>query len=167
MKKKETYQFSLSEEGLQFVKKEMKRYEIKRSALLPCLYRIQKENGGWVPLEAITYLSQIMDIPESQIHEVLKFYTLYNTKPVGRLHVQICCNLSCAMNGARELVSYLCQQFQTKESEISEDGSMTISRVECLGACDQAPVAQVNEKYIGPLHKDTAVSQIKKLLKDL
>ena len=72
MKSKNPQKFSLSEEGLQFVKNEMKRYETKRSALLPCLYRIQKENGGWISPEAVSYLSQIMDIPESHISEVSK-----------------------------------------------------------------------------------------------
>ena len=167
MKNKNSPVFSLSEEGLQFVKKEMKRYETKRSALLPCLYRVQKENRGWISQESISYLSQIMDIPESHINEVLKFYTLYNSSPVGRLHIQVCCNLSCAMNGARELVSHLCQHFHTKEGQISADGSVTISRVECLGACEKAPVAQVNDKYIGPLKKDTVAAQIQKILKEI
>ena len=83
------------------------------------------------------------------------------------MHIQVCCNLSCAMNGARELVTHLCQYFNTKENQISTDGSVTISRVECLGACDQAPVAQINDKYIGPLNKNTVTSQIQKLLKEV
>ena len=158
--------FQLSQEGLEFVKKELKRYETKRSAILPCLYRVQKENGGWIPPSAISYLSQIMDLPEAWIQEVLKFYTMYNTKPVGRLHIQVCCNLSCAMNGSRELVKHLCQEFNVKEGKNSTDGAVTISRVECLGACDIAPMAQVNDRYVGPLKKETVVQQMKQLLTD-
>ncbi|MYE07560.1 MAG: NAD(P)H-dependent oxidoreductase subunit E [Oligoflexia bacterium] len=157
--------FQLSEEGLAFVQKEMKRYETKRSAILPCLYRVQKENGGWVSPKAVSHLSQIMDIPEAQINEVLLFYTMYNKHPVGKLHIQVCCNLSCAMNGSRELVDRLCNSFNVKEGEQSADGMVTISRVECLGACDIAPMAQVNEEYIGPLNKETVVDQVKGLLK--
>lgn len=157
--------FQLSEEGLAFVKKEMNRYETKRSAILPCLYRVQKENGGWVSPGAVSYLSQVMDIPEAQINEVLLFYTMYNKRPVGKLHIQVCCNLSCAMNGSRELVDHLCNNFHVKEGEKSTDDMVTISRVECLGACDIAPMAQVNETYIGPLKKETVVDQIKGLLK--
>ena len=145
--------FQLSEEGLDFVKKELTRYETKRSAILPCLYRVQKENGGWVSPEAVSYLSKVMEIPEAYINEVLLFYTMYNKKPVGKLHIQVCCNLSCAMNGGRELMEQLCDSFNVKEGEISADEAVTISRVECLGACDIAPMAQVNDKYVGPLKK--------------
>lgn len=155
--------FKLSEEGLKFVQREMKRYETRRSALLPCLYRVQKENGGWVPPEAVSYLSQVMSIPESQIHEVLNFYTLYNKKPVGRLHVQVCCNLSCAMNGAQEVVRHLCEHFKTRPEVRSPGGEVTISKVECLGACDKAPVAQVGDQYVGPLNKGTVIKQLKEL----
>lgn len=157
--------FQLSQAGLEFVQKEMKRYETKRSAILPCLYRVQKENGGWVSPEAISYLSQVMEIPEAYINEVLLFYTMYNKKPVGKLHIQVCCNLSCAMNGGRELVEHLCDSFNVKEGEMSTDGAVTITRVECLGACDIAPMAQVNDKYMGPLKKETVVEEMKGLLK--
>ena len=157
--------FKLSEEGLAFVKKELTRYETKRSAILPCLYRVQKENGGWISPSAVSYLSKVMDIPTAYINEVLSFYTMYNKRPVGKLHIQVCCNLSCAMNGGRELVENLCKGFNVKEGEVSAGGEVTISKVECLGACDIAPMAQVNEEYIGPLDKETVVEQMKELLK--
>ena len=165
MKELAKNKFQLSEEGLAFVKKELTRYETKRSAILPCLYQVQKENGGWVSPEAVSYLSQVMDIPTAYINEVLSFYTMYNKHPVGKLHVQVCCNLSCAMNGAREVAEHLCKSFNVKEGEMSADGSVTINRVECLGACDIAPMAQVNDQYIGPLKKETVVEEIKTLLK--
>ena len=167
MKKKLTKdkKFQLSQEGLDFVKKELTRYETRRSAILPCLYRVQKENGGWVSPEAVSYLSKVMEIPEAYINEVLLFYTMYNKEPVGELHIQVCCNLSCAMNGGRELVSQLCDSFNVKEGEMSADGAVTITRVECLGACDIAPMAQVNDEYVGPLKKETVVEEMKGLLK--
>ena len=159
--------FSLSPEGTAFVKKEMTRYETKRSALLPCLYRVQKENGGWISEEAVSYLSEVMAIPTAQIKEVLSFYTLYNTRPVGRWHIQVCHNLSCAMNGAKEVITALCRGFNVREGELSPDGDITISRVECLGACDQAPVAQINDnQYIGPLKEDSVVESLKTMIKN-
>ena len=164
MKEPAKKKFQLSEEGLAFVKKEITRYETKRSAVLPCLYRVQKENGGWVSPEAISHLSQVMDIPTAYINEALSFYTMYNTHPVGKLHIQVCCNLSCAINGGRELAEHLCESFKVKEGEMSADGMVTINRVECLGACDIAPMAQVNDKYIGPLKKETVVEEINKLI---
>lgn len=152
-----------SKQLLEFIKKELTRYETKRSAILPCLYRIQKENKGWIPPQAISQLSKYMELPESYINEVLLFYTMYNTKPIGKLHVQICCNISCSMNGAQELATHLCKSFNVKEGEVSADGLVTITRVECLGACDIAPMAQVNDTYIGPLKKETIIEEIKKL----
>ena len=166
MKQETQKKFQLSQKGLAFVKKELTRYETKRSAILPCLYHVQKENGGWVSPEAVSHLSKVMDIPEAYINEVFLFYTMYNKRPVGKLHIQVCCNLSCAMNGGRELVGHLCQSFNVKEGEMSADGDVTISRVECLGACDIAPMAQVNDKYVGPLKKETVVEQMKDLLKE-
>ncbi len=164
MKESTEQNFELSKEGLAFVKKEMERYETKRSAILPCLYRVQKENGGWISPEAVSHLSQVMDIPTAYINEVLSFYTMYNKRPVGKLHIQVCCNLSCAINGGREILGHLCESFNVKEGELSAGGAVTINRVECLGACDIAPMAQVNDQYIGPLKKETVAGEIKTLL---
>src|SRR5262249_44277661 len=102
--------FELSKEGQEFVKKELTRYESKYSAIIPSLYRVQKEKG-WVPPEAVTHLSKLMEIPEAHINEVLCFYTMFNQKPVGKFHVQVCCNISCAMNGGRELADHLCRHY--------------------------------------------------------
>ena len=156
--------FQLSPEGVEFVKKELQRYETKLSAVIPCLYRVQSENGGWISPECVSYLSRLMDISESKIFEALTFYTMFNKKPVGRLHIQVCCNVSCAMNGSREIVKNLCQEFKVKQQEMSQDQAVTITPVECLGACDLAPVAQINDRYIGPLKKETVVQKINQLL---
>lgn len=153
--------FQLSPEGEAFVKNELQRYEDRRSAIIPCLYRVQKENGGWVSPESVTHLSQLMDMPEGWIEEVLSFYTMFNRKPVGKYHVQVCCNVSCAMNGGRELLSHLCKTFDSKESEVSPDGRYTFTRVECLGSCDTAPMMQVNDNYHENLTADSAVELLK------
>ena len=149
--------FKLSDEGLDFVKKEMLRYEDKRSAIIPALFRVQSENKGWVSPEAISYLSGIMDLPEAWINEVFTFYSMFNKQPVGKYHVQVCCNISCSMNGGRELTDHLCQTFKIKPGEISVDGRYTVSRVECLGGCDKAPLMQVNDDYYEGLTHDKAV----------
>ncbi len=152
--------FSLSDKGVSLIQKEMKRYEVKLSCLIPCLYQIQKEKG-WIPPESIPWLSQQTSIPESQIYEVLMFYTLFNKKPVGKFHVQVCCNVSCALRGSRNLVDKLCESFDVKENEVSADGNWTISKVECLGACDEAPVIQINDEYFGKLKGDRAIEILK------
>ena len=155
--------FQLSTEGQEFVKKELQRYEDPYSAIIPSLYRVQKEHGGWVPDEAIGHLSQLMDLPEADIYEVFKFYTMFNQKPVGKLHVQVCTNISCSMNGGRELADHICKAYNTKIGEVSPDGKVTVSRVECLGSCDTAPMLQVNDRYLENLTPESAVEQLRKL----
>lgn len=154
----------LSKEGREFVKKELKRYESKRSAILPCLYRIQKENEGWVPPDSVTYLSQLMDLPESWIQEVLSFYNLFNKRFRGKYHIQVCGNVSCFMNGSEELMSHICKKFGIeKDKDVSQDGRFSLSLVECLGSCDTAPVMQVNETYYENLTPEKAVSLLRKM----
>ncbi len=154
--------FTLSPEGQEFVKKELKRYETPYSAIIPALYRVQKEHG-WVPPEAVDYLSELMQLPAAHIKEVLSFYTMFNKKPVGHLHVQVCTNISCSMNGGRELADALCKAFKVNYDEISPDKKITISRVECLGSCGTAPMMQVNDKYYENLTPETAIQKLKEL----
>jgi len=154
--------FKLSKDSEEFVKKELTRYETTYSAIIPALFRVQKENG-WVPPEAVPALSQLMKIPEAHINEVLYFYTMFNKKPVGKLHVQVCTNISCAMNGGRELAESLCKTFNVKEGAVSNDGKITISRVECLGSCGTAPMMQVNDRYLENLTPELAVRQLKEM----
>ena len=158
--------FTLSKEGVDLVQREMSRYETKLSCLIPCLYRIQKEKG-WISPLAVSWLSKQTDIPESHIQEVALFYTLFNKKPVGKFHIQVCCNVSCCLQGARDLLKQICSSFQVKEGETSADGNWTVSRVECLGACDLAPVIQVNDRdYLGKLKGDRAVQVLRNLTKE-
>jgi NADH-quinone oxidoreductase subunit E len=104
-----------------------------------------------------------MDMPEAHINEALSFYTMFNKTPVGKLHVQVCANVSCAMNGGRELAEHICRAFKVQEGEMSKDGKMTVCRVECLGSCDTAPMMQINDRYYENLTKDKAVEIIQKL----
>jgi NADH-quinone oxidoreductase subunit E len=157
--------FKLSDEGLQFVKNELTRYETKQSAIIRCLYKVQEENGGWVSPEAIAHLSTVMDLPVAQIDEVATFYTMFNKKPVGRYHIQVCRTLSCAMAGAQEMTELMmkhagCQ----KMGEMSGDGKFTISQVECLGSCGTAPMLQINrDPFIENLTSESATQLIQKL----
>ena len=152
--------FTLTKECEEFVKKELTRYETKHSAIIPALFRVQKDNG-WVPPEAVLALSRVMDLPEAHINEVLYFYTMFNKQPVGKLHVQVCTNISCAMNGGRELADSLCKQFNVTDGVRSADGKITVSRVECLGSCDTAPMMQVNDQYLENLTPESAIKKLK------
>lgn len=153
--------FTLTEQGLAQVKKELARYEAKESAIIPSLYIAQKENNGFVTPEMITYLSRVMDIPEARINEVFKFYTMFNQKPVGKYHVQVCANIACALVGSRELADYICGELDVKYDEVSSDGRFTVSRVECLGSCGTAPMMQVNDTYHENLTPETAMNLLR------
>lgn len=150
--------FQLSPEGLKQVKSELDRYEAKESAIIPSLYIAQKENKGWVSDEVIHHLSKVMELPESRIHEVFTFYTMFNQKPVGKYHVQVCTNISCALNGGRELTDHICKELKVGLNQISEDGRYTISKVECLGSCGTAPMMQVNDNYFENLTPESAMN---------
>ena len=152
--------FQLSKETKEFVKKELGRYEDRYSAIIPCLYKAQEENG-WISAEVIDSLAKEMDLPHSRIWEVAKFYTMFNKEPVGKYHIQVCCNISCSMAGGRELTQMICKKLGVKEGEISENGKFTVSRVECLGSCDTAPMMQVNDEY----YENLTEEKVEKLLK--
>lgn len=151
-------QFQLSAEGLAMVKKELTRYEVKESAIIPALYVAQKENKGYINTEVIHYLSQLMDIPVSKINEVFKFYTMFNQKPVGKHHVQVCTNISCALEGGRELMNHICHELGVKLDQVTGDSRFSVSRVECLGSCGTAPMMQVNDKYYENLTPESAMN---------
>ncbi len=157
--------FSLSEEGKAFVKKQLTRFEQKESAIIPCLYRVQDENNGWISGEAIDHLGSLMELPVSRIQEVLKFYTMFNTQPRGKYHVQVCTTLTCGMLGGRELCSQLMKEHGVKKSgEVSKDGRFSFSHVECLGSCDTAPVMQINRE---PYNENLTEQKALKILTDL
>lgn len=153
--------FTLSETGLTEVKKELARYEAKESAIIPSLYIAQKENNGFITPDMIRHLSQVMDIPEARINEVFKFYTMFNQKPVGKYHVQVCTNISCALEGGREMANHICHELGVKLNEVTADGRFTVSKVECLGSCGTAPMMQVNDTYHEKLTPDTAMNLLR------
>ena len=145
-----------------FIQKELKRYEDRHSALIPCLFEAQRE-FGFISREVIDLLASEMDIPPSRVAEVSDFYTMFNKKPVGKYHIQVCTNISCAMVGARETADYIREKIGVAYDEVSPDGKFTVSRVECLGACGMAPMAQINDDY----HENLDHQKIDKLLERL
>ena len=157
--------FKLSDEGTKYVKSELTRYETKHSAIIRSLYRAQDENGGWVSPEVIQHLSEVMQLPAAQIEEVATFYTMFNKEPVGKYHVQVCCTLSCAMAGARELTDTMMKEAGcSKLGEMSKDGLFTFNKVECLGSCDTAPMLQINrDPYIENLDAAKGIQLVKDL----
>jgi NADH-quinone oxidoreductase E subunit len=122
------------------------RYPKKEAALLPVLYLAQKEFGH-LGSEAIEYVARLMDQAPARVLGVVSFYTLYNMKPIGRHHIQVCRTLPCALRGAEQVTLFLKQKLGIEPGQTTADGRFTLSEVECLASCGTAPMMQVNDDY--------------------
>jgi NADH-quinone oxidoreductase subunit E len=138
--------FAFSEAGKKEFERLMTRYPDKGAVILPALHLAQKELG-YVSDEAIVHIAQLLGTSPARIEGVATFYTMYNRKPVGKYHVQICRNISCSLLGAEHLIAHVSKKLGVKPGETTADGKFTLTKVECLGSCGTAPVMQVNDDY--------------------
>ena len=129
------------------------RYEEKRAAMLPLLWLVQ-EKFGYVPPEGEQWVSDRIGVAISHVREVVSFYTLYHTRPIGKHHIQVCTTLPCLLKGAKGVLAQLEERLGIGVGQTTPDGKVTLSTVECLCACEAAPAAQINERYVGPLTSD-------------
>jgi NADH-quinone oxidoreductase E subunit len=136
----------LSEELRQRIAAEFPKYPEKRAVLLTALHFIQAEHGGWVPPGASAEVAALLEIPQIDVEEVISFYSLFHTEPVGKFHVQVCANLSCCLAGARPLIRAFEEQLDVRAGEMTEDGLFSLAEVECLGSCGTEPMLQVNNE---------------------
>jgi NADH-quinone oxidoreductase E subunit len=139
------------------------RYPKKEAAMLPILYLAQREFGHLGP-EAIEYVAKLMDQAPARVQGVVSFYTMYNMKPIGRHHIQVCRTLSCALRGAEEVTEYLRNKLGIDCGQTTPDGRFTLSEVECLASCGTAPMMQVNDDYYENLTEEK-INQILDALK--
>ena len=130
------------------------RYEQKRAAMLPVLRLIQ-EHVGVISTEAEDWVGQLLQLAPSHVHEVVTFYSLFRQQPVGTYHIQICNNIACALRGGQGYIARIAEQLGIKPGETTPDGKFTLSTVECLCACEAAPMMQVNDTYVGPITAET------------
>lgn len=121
------------------------RFPHKGSALLPMLYLIQDEQG-YVPEESMVYVAGKLSVSPAFVAGVVTFYTMYHRRPVGRHHVQVCRTLPCALRGSRKIVDHLKARLGIDVGETTPDGRFSLVEVECLGACDTAPMCQINDQ---------------------
>ena len=129
------------------------RYERKQAALLPILHLVQ-EKEGFISPESEKAVAEYLEIPVVHVHEVISFYHLLNRKPKGKCHFSVCQTTACALLGAEEIIEHLQQKLGIKPGETTPDGKFSLDVVECLGACEIAPMMQCNEEYVGPLTKE-------------
>ena len=139
----------------------------RRAALLPTLYLVQRE-FGFVSVEAMEYVARRLDLPPAKVLQVATFYTMFNKRPVGKHHLQVCKSISCALMGANQLMEYLERKLGVAVGETTHDGKFTLSEVVCLAGCGYAPLLQCNDDYhekLGAPQEDGSWPQVDQLLR--
>jgi NADH-quinone oxidoreductase E subunit len=157
--------FTFSPENAAKIEDILKRYPEGRqaSAILPLFELAQRQCGGWLPPSAIEKVTEMLGVPAIRGYEVATFYTMFNLKPVGKYQVQICGTTPCMLRGSEELKRACERHLDIKCGETTRDGLFTLKEVECLAACVNAPVVQINDTYYENLNEESFVA----LLEDL
>jgi len=157
--------FSFSKENEARIKEILKRYPEGRqaSAILPLFDLAQRQCGGWLPGSAIEKVTEMLGLPVIRGYEVATFYTMFNLKPVGKHHVQVCGTTPCMLRGSEELKRTCKRHLKVESGEVTKDGLFSWNEVECIGACVNAPAVRINDDY----YEDLTEEAFLKLLKDL
>jgi NADH-quinone oxidoreductase subunit E len=149
----------LSEAAIARIEEICKEYPNKKSAVVPALYVAQREYDGWLPREAMEEVADVLDLPESHVLGVASFYSMFYRKPVGKVLVQVCTTSPCALRGGCEAAKIFKEKLGIEAGETTADGMFTLQEVECLAACQEAPMAQINEDYFFQLD-ETKIDEI-------
>ena len=136
----------------------------QQSAVMSLLYIAQKQNSNWIPLAAMKYIATFLEMPYIKVYEVATFYTMYNLAPVGKHFIQVCTTTPCMIRGAYKLVEACKEKISKKENELSKNESCSWMEVECLGACVNAPMMQINDEYFEDLDKEKTLKILDEIL---
>jgi NADH-quinone oxidoreductase E subunit len=158
-----TFQFSA--ENQQKLKEILAKYpaERKKSAVMPLLDLAQRQNGNWISKDVIAAIAETLEMPEIKVYEVASFYTMYNLKPVGKYLLQFCKTTPCMLRGIDKIIKDCEEKLGIEMDETTLDGVFTLKEVECLGACVNAPVVQINDDFA----EDLTSENFLKILEDL
>jgi NADH-quinone oxidoreductase subunit E len=162
---KQPESFIFSAENLARARKIIACYPAGRqaSAVLPLLDIAQRQSGNWLPQAAMDYVGAMLDMPPVRVYEVASFYTMFNLKPVGENFVQICTTTPCWLRGSSDIVSKCKHKLGIGINETTPDGKFTLTEVECMGACVNAPMVQINDDY----YEDLTPALMEKLIDTL
>ena len=160
--------FEFSSDSIELANNIIRKYPEgkQKSAVMALLYIAQKQNNNWIPLAAMKYIAKFLDMPYIKVYEVATFYSMYNLSPVGKYFVQVCTTTPCMIRGANKLVEACKERISKKESELLNDKNCSWMEVECLGACVNAPMMQINDEYFEDLDKEKTLKILDKILKD-
>ena len=154
--KEQPKDFEFDQKNIELAKKMISNYPKgkEQSAVMSLLYLPQRQNNNWIPLAAMKYIAKFLNMPYIKVYEVATFYTMYNLSPVGKYFVQVCTTTPCMIRGANKLIEACKEKISENESELSSDKSCSWMEVECLGACVNAPMMQINDEYYEDLDKE-------------
>ena len=160
--------FKFTDENLKKAENEIKKYprERKASAVMALLYIAQNQNDNWIPLSAIKYIAKFLNVPYIKVYEVVTFYSMFNLSPVGKYFVQVCTTTPCMIRGAKKLTDVCKKYISNDQNELSKNKICSWTEVECLGACVNAPMMQINNDYFEDLDENKTEEIIQTLLED-
>jgi len=160
---KQPSSFAFTPDNLAWARAQIAKYPEWRqqSAVIPILWRAQQQAGGWLPQKAIEAVADLLDMAKIRVLEVATFYTMFNLAPVGRFHVQLCGTTPCMLRGAEDLKK-VCRRMIGHDNAVSADGTFSWVEVECLGACVNAPMVQMNADY----YEDLTAESFTRILND-
>ncbi|NVJ93588.1 MAG: NADH-quinone oxidoreductase subunit NuoE [Methylocystaceae bacterium] len=156
--------FEFTPENLELAKMHIAKYPEgkQQSACMPLLDLAQRQYG-WLPTAAMDVVADMLGMAPVRVYEVATFYTMFNKEPVGKHHVQVCTNISCWLRGSDEIVKAVQEAAEIHTGETSQDGLITLWEVECLGACSNAPMMQINDDY----YEDLTAEDATRIINDL
>ncbi len=165
--KEQPEQFQYNEKNYEIAKKILSNYPEgkQQSAVMPLLYLVQEQNENWIPLAAMKYIAKFLNMPYIKVYEVATFYSMYNLSPVGKNFIQVCTTTPCMLRGAYKIVEACKEKISKNENELSEDKTCSWVEVECLGACVNAPMMQINKDYYEDLDKEKTLKILDQILK--
>ena len=160
--------FEFTENSKEVAKKIISNYPEgkQQSAVMALLYIAQRQNNNWIPLSAMKYIAKYLDMPYIKVYEVATFYTMYNLAPVGEYFFQVCTTTPCMLRGAYKLIDVCKNKISKNENEISKDGKISWVEVECLGACVNSPMMQINDDYFEDLDEQKLEKIIENIKQD-
>jgi NADH-quinone oxidoreductase subunit E len=157
--------FEFNEQNKIKVAEILKKYpdDRKKSAVMPLLDLAQRQNYNWLSKNSIEHVANLLEMPEIKVYEIASFYTMYNLKPVGKYLLQFCKTTPCMLRGIDQIIKDCEKKLGIKMDETTVDGLFTLKEVECLGACVNAPIVQINDDYAEDLTSENFLSIIEDL----
>ena len=157
--------FKFSQENNILIENILKKYPSNQSAsaVMPLLDLAMRQCNGWIPESAMKEVGKIIDVPYIKVYEVATFYSMFNLKPIGKYFIQFCTTTPCWLKGSDDLLETCKKYLNIDINETTKDGNFTLKEVECLGACVNAPMVQINDDYYEDLNEDSLIKLLENL----